>query len=355
MFQKQRALFLGSMTCVAMAVVIGAASMPARAQVVSPPRNYQIGTGDVPGWHVDAIQTSRLESNWRAWSDSQPNARSLYRGAWGSLGRVTGWYESLRVSRGPAEAEAVVLVSEFSSVAGAAHAYHVILPRSTALVPLAIGAHAAEWPTSGGVASGPGLVSHFGGFTTYLQAGATVVEIHTDVGAKQGQMLGSPLPNPGRAIALRLARVAVATVSPAARMTAGINRVETDFNGGRYVALSSPRRAYRRGSVITLTIRMWNTSNQPLPFRWQCHQFAALHFVAGNKDLGPVPLFAEPPPCSTSVSILFPHRFWETKQTIRLLRPQIAAQVTMILHNVDTPGTVDVPVLTRSLTFSLYR
>lgn len=246
-----------------------------------------------------------------------------------------------------------MLVSEFFSVAGAAHAYHATLPRSTMLVPLAIGAHAAEWPASGGVASGPGLVSHFGGFTIFLQAGASVVEIHIDVGAKQRQMLGSPLPNPGRAIARRLARVAVATVSPAARTTAGVNRVVTDFNGGRYVALSSPQRTYRRGSVVTLTIRMWNTSSQPLPFRWQCHQFAALHFVAGNKDLGPVPFFAAPPPCSTSVCILFPHRFWETKQTIRLLRPQIAAQVTMILHNVDTPGTVDVPVLTRSLTFSL--
>lgn len=49
MFRKQRALFLGSMTCAAMAVVIGSAAMPARAQVVPSPRSYQIGTGDVPG------------------------------------------------------------------------------------------------------------------------------------------------------------------------------------------------------------------------------------------------------------------------------------------------------------------
>lgn len=192
------------------ATVVGS-SGPSRASAAenTHPRIFQIGRRGVPGWTVAAIRQSRRESNWRAWHDSQPGSRYLYRGSRRPLGRVAGWFETLALSRGAAQAEVVVLVSLFSTVPDAERAYWVILPGTSTPVPLSIGARAVVWQTAAGVASGPhGLAGYFGGFTTIVQAGAVVVEIHADVGGRPGQVLRSPLPDPGRAIARRLARMA---------------------------------------------------------------------------------------------------------------------------------------------------
>jgi hypothetical protein len=188
--------------------------LSAIAEVIPHPRIYQLGIGGVPGWKVTAIRISRRESNWRAWNDSRPEPRYFYRGSWRTLGRVTGWFEILDLSRGHAEGEAVVLTSEFPTVAQAERAYHSILPHATRLVSLAIGAHATEWQTSPGVASGShGLAGYFGTFTTFLQAGSVVVEIDAYVGGKRGQVLRPPLLNPGRAIAGRISLIAASALS----------------------------------------------------------------------------------------------------------------------------------------------
>lgn len=157
------------------------------------------------GRHVPPWQPARDQESWH---DSQPQFRYFYRGSWAALGRVTGWQESLLLSQGNAVAHAVILTSQFPTTANAQRAYQVILPHTTGLAPLRIGDDAAQWQTSGGVASGPqGLAGYFGDFSTYLWSGTVVVEMYADIGGKPGSVLRPPLHNPGRAIARHLASV----------------------------------------------------------------------------------------------------------------------------------------------------
>jgi hypothetical protein len=156
------------------------------------------------GWSVTAVQTSRREPNWWAWHDSRGSTLHFYHSSWSSLHRIDGWFARLDLAQGAAEAQAVVLVSQFPTTDAARHAYSAILPEASGLVSLHIGDNAAEWPTSAGAASGAGgLVGYFGSYTTFVQANEMLAEIYAYVGGKKGEILRS-LSNPGRAIAAQL-------------------------------------------------------------------------------------------------------------------------------------------------------
>ena len=153
---------------VALGIMFGWASQ-ATAQIaaqspVIPPRSFAPKAGDIPGWIVARVNTSRRESNWRAWHDSHPPAQYIYRGSWAGLGRTIGWYERLLLHSGPADAVTTVLVSEFSDRDAAALAYAAIT-KSLPLGPFSAGSRAGEWQPSAGIGSGmQGCASRFGTF-----------------------------------------------------------------------------------------------------------------------------------------------------------------------------------------------
>jgi|SRR5947209_3681407 len=192
---------------VALGIMFGWASQ-ATAQIaaqspVIPPRSFALKAGDIPGWIVARVNTSRRESNWRAWHDSHPPAQYIYRGSWAGLGRTIGWYERLLLHSGPADAVTTVLVSEFSDRDAAALAYAAIT-KSLPLGPFSAGSRAGEWQPSAGIGSGmQGCASRFGTFVDIVQYGAVVAEISSHV----SQLSCSALPSPGQTIARKLVRI----------------------------------------------------------------------------------------------------------------------------------------------------
>jgi hypothetical protein len=166
---------------------------------------------------------------------------------------------------------------------------------------------------------------------------------------------------------LVLAVVLAVALAPSDRGTSlassGPNSVVLKFRTGMQLVVSAPGTTYRIGTPVPITLRITNDSARYVqPIRWSCHQFAELHFVSAShsvanstQDLGPAALVHAPTTCGTAIGWLRPHHVWIAHQEVALLQPHLAARLDLIVRNVDRPGTVDMPVFTSVLNFTLIR
>jgi len=196
--------------CACTGAVAVATATGATARRVDSEGALRLGPGDVRGWTGTVVVVSHAENNWRAWHDSHEGGLYLYHGQWGTLGRIGGWYQRLKLSRGAVDAQTVDLVSVFPSVAQARSAYHAVVHQHPFVgeTALPIGAAAVGFAGSAGVGSGPDQVLDFTTLDVYAWKRKIVVEVSAQETERAGPGAQRPIPNAAAAVAAALVRTA---------------------------------------------------------------------------------------------------------------------------------------------------
>jgi hypothetical protein len=129
--------------------------------------------------------------------------------------------------------------------------------------------------------------------------------------------------------------------------------VVSAYGTGLRITLTTPARAYRYDATVPVIVKVENRGSRDILVRFTCGVLARLQLQTASHNTYP-PLagfggFRNLCGHLSRMMTLQPGTVWSDRQYIRLRTHFIHAEMITVVHQVDGPGTVNVPLFSQSL------